>query len=174
MSGVEVRDAVPADAESIGSIHVRCWRHAYADLVPRAILDGLDERQRIDQWQRRLDAGSPDRSATLVSVDNTGLVTGFIHVGPCQDGVPDPEVGELQAVYLDPASIGTGAGRALIAAGMERLRAAGFERAQLDVLPGNLRARRVYEAAGWIVSGGPFVVEHGEHELPHLRYVRDL
>ncbi len=49
---------------------------------------------------------------------------------------------------------GTGAGRLLMSAFVERLRESGFEDATLWVLDDNPRARRFYEAAGWTLDGG--------------------
>lgn len=172
--GSVVRDAVLADAEAIGRIHVRCWRHAYAGLVPDALLASRDEDVRVGQWRARLAVDQPDRTSTLVVVDGSDVVRGFAQVGPTQDGTGGPDLGELYAIYLSPAAIGIGVGRELLAAATDRLRAAGFTAARLDVLPGNDRARRVYEAAGWHASGDAFDVSHGEHVLPHQRYVREL
>jgi ribosomal protein S18 acetylase RimI-like enzyme len=173
---VTVRDAVIDDAPAIAAIHVGCWRHAYRGLVPQALLDSLDVTRRVAQWRRVLgeDGAAPERGATLVSVDADDVVTGFAQTGVPQDGTGDGSLGELYAIYLDPEAIGTGVGRTLLAAATDRLRAAGFTSARLDVLPGNDRAIRVYEAAGWRADGEPWDVEHGDHVLPHQRYVRDL
>lgn len=173
---VAVRDAQLADAPAIASIHVSCWRHAYRGIVPQSLLDSLDVARREAQWTRVLgeDGQAPERGATLVSVNAAGAVTGFAQTGVPQDGSDDGATGELYAIYLDPAVIGTGVGRQLLAAATDRLRLAGFTRARLDVLPGNERAIRVYEAAGWHASGEPWDVLHGEHVLPHQRYEREL
>lgn len=173
---VTVRDAQLEDAPAIAAIHVGCWRHAYRSLVPQALLDSLDAGAREAQWRRVLgeDGAAPERGATLVSIDDAGAVTGFAQTGVPQDGSGDGDTGELYAIYLDPDAIGTGVGRELLGAATERLRAAGFMRARLDVLPGNARAIHVYESAGWHASGEPWDVQHGEHVLPHQRYVREL
>lgn len=109
-----------------------------------------------------------------MSEDEHGAVTGFAQVGASQGDDPDPDLGVLFAIYLEPAVIGSGAGRALLAEATERMRAAGFTRACLDVLPANERARRVYERAGWRAVGEPYVVTHGEHVLEHQRYELEL
>jgi ribosomal protein S18 acetylase RimI-like enzyme len=169
---VRVRDARPDDAAAIASIHVRCWQHAYVGIVPQALLDGLDVGSRQAMWERALGGDSPERGATLVSEDEHGAVTGFVQVGASQGD--DADLGVLYAIYLEPDVIGTGVGRALLTEAVERLRAAGFTRACLDVLPANERARRAYEAGGWRAEGDEFLVTHGEHVLPHQRYVLEL
>lgn len=175
--GVLVRDVLLEDAPRIAQIHVRCWQHAYRGIVPQELLDSLDVARREAQWTRVLgdvDA-APERGATLVSVDVDGAITGFVQTGvPQAEGPHDPGLGELYAIYLDPAAIGTGVGRELLQAATERMRQSGFTHARLDVLPGNERARRVYERAGWRTNGEPWDVQHGDYVLPHQRYVRDL
>jgi GNAT superfamily N-acetyltransferase len=168
-----VRDAVPADAAAIASIHVRGWQHAYPGLVPQALLDSLDIEQKRELWERVLAGGdAPERGATLVSIDDDGDVTGFAQVGRSQGD--DDDLAVLYGLYLEPEVIGTGVGRALLEAATERMRAAGFTRACLDVLPKNDRARRVYERAGWHAVGEPYIVTHGEHVLEHQRYELEL
>ena len=48
--------------------------------------------------------------------------------------------------------MGEGTGRTLLAAALDQLRAAGFDGATLWVLSINERARRFYEAAGWVAD----------------------
>lgn len=171
---IAVRDAELADADAIGSIHVRCWQHAYVGLVPEELLDSLDEEQHVARWCWTLDGGQPTRGSTLVAIDGSNQVTGFAQVGSTQDGTGGPTLGELYALYLAPERIGTGVGRVLLAAATDRLRDAGFSSARLDVLPANARARYVYEVAGWRAEGEPWIVNARAHQLPHQRYVRQL
>jgi GNAT superfamily N-acetyltransferase len=177
VSAPTIRDATLADAAAIASIHVRCWQHAYAGMVPEPLLRSLDIAHRRGQWERVLEPGSeaaPERGATLVSVDEFDDVTGFAQVGAARGEDADDSLGVLHAIYLEPDEIGTGTGRVLLEAATQRLRDAGFTRACLEVLPANARARHVYEAAGWHAVGEPVVVDHGEHQLPHQRYERTL
>lgn len=172
-SAIRVRDAEPADAPAIASIHVRGWLHAYPGLVPQALLDSLDVEHMRELWERVL-AGedAPERGATLVSLDDAGAVSGFAQVGRSQGG--DDDLAVLYALYIEPTVIGTGVGRALLDEATERMRAAGFTLACLDVLPRNDRARRLYERAGWRAVGTPYVVMLGEHALEHQRYELEL
>ena len=168
----QVRDATPADAPTIAAIHVRGWQHAYVGIVPQSLLDSLDVEQKQAMWERALGGDAPERGATLVSEDDDGTVTGFAQVGASQGD--DSDLAVLYALYLEPAVIATGVGRALLVEATERMRTAGFTRACLDVLPANERARRVYERAGWHAVGEPYVVTHGEHLLSHQRYELEL
>jgi ribosomal protein S18 acetylase RimI-like enzyme len=153
---VVVRDATPDDAEGIVRVHVRSWQGAYAHAVPVDRLQALDESdpERVEQRRGWL-ATPPPRAHTLVAVA-AGEIVGFVHGAPSRDDDVDAtRVGELYAIYVTPDAWGTGAGRALMAEHLERLRASGFEEAVLWVLEDNPRARRFYEAGGWALDGPP-------------------
>jgi ribosomal protein S18 acetylase RimI-like enzyme len=154
MPGLRVRDATPADAEAIARVHVSTWQGAYAQVFPEEGLRALDERleARTAWWTETIEAGAP-RAHTLIAAAD-GVVVGFVDVRPSRDDDADGErVAELTAIYVAPESWGTGAGRALMAEALERLRASDFDAATLWVLDDNPRARRFYEAAGWSLDG---------------------
>jgi GNAT superfamily N-acetyltransferase len=90
------------------------------------------------------------------------------------DDVDAKRVGELYAIYVTPDAWGTGAGRGLMAAHLERLRSAGFEEAVLWVLDDNPRARRFYEAAGWTTDGAAKDYELLGTRATIVRYRIDL
>jgi GNAT superfamily N-acetyltransferase len=111
-----------------------------------------------------------DRDPLLVAEDN-GHVVGFALVGPAQD----PEgAGQLSAINVDPDQWGTGAGRALLAAAQAELVRLGYTEAVLWVLPGNARARRFYEVAGWAHDGAQRTGEAWGIAFTEVRYRRRL
>jgi RimJ/RimL family protein N-acetyltransferase len=69
---------------------------------------------------------------------------------------------------------GTGAGRALLLAAHAQLARLGYAEAVLWVLPGNRRARRFYEAAGWVADGAERSAEVQGVVVPEVRYRRRL
>jgi ribosomal protein S18 acetylase RimI-like enzyme len=92
-------------------------------------------------------------------------------VGPAQD----PEgAGQLYAINVDPDQWGTGAGRALLAAAQAELVRLGYTEAVLWVLPGNARARRFYEVAGWAHDGAQRTGEAWGIAFTEVRYRRRL
>jgi ribosomal protein S18 acetylase RimI-like enzyme len=173
-----VRAAELDDAEPIATVHVAAWQAAYrGGLLPDAYLDGLRVSDRTAAWERTLASPTPPRSARLLA-ERDGEVVGFCVVGPergaAASGDNAPARGEVHVLNVHPDAWGGGAGPALLAAGTEVLTAAGFERAVLWVHPGNRRARRFYERAGWRDEG---VTRHEEVwgvEVPEVRYGRDL
>jgi GNAT superfamily N-acetyltransferase len=151
---VVVRDATPDDAAGIVRVHTRSWQGAYAHAVSREALDALDENdpERVEQRRGWLRSQRP-RAHTLVAVSG-GEIVGFVDGAPSRDDDVDPmRVGELYAIYVAPDAWGTGAGRRLMTAHLERLQSVGFEEAVLWVLDDNPRARRFYEVAGWTTDG---------------------
>lgn len=141
----EVRAAVPADAHEVARLHVRAWRSAYRGLIAQDYLDSLTPEAVADRYTfARVGLRTP---STLVAVDGPAL-RGFATAGLCRDGEL-PNVGELMALYVDPAHVGAGVGALLLTAARARLRAVGVTGAVLWVLDANTRARRFYERDGW-------------------------
>ena len=108
--------------------------------------------------------------STLVAVDGS-TIYGLATTGLCRDEDLS-NFGELMAIYVDPAHVGTGVGRLLIAAARERLRAVGVTAASLWVLDGNVRARRFYERDGWRFDGTRRTRTYGDAPVEEVRYRR--
>jgi ribosomal protein S18 acetylase RimI-like enzyme len=135
------------DAEALGALHVRAWQSAYRGLLPDDYLANLTGVQRAAHWAEML-GQAPRPGGARLGAELDGRVVGFILVGGASGDAP-AGTGEVYALNVDPDHWGAGVGRALLAAGIDRLRVGGFSEAILWVLPANHRARRFYEAAGW-------------------------
>lgn len=171
---MDVRPARLEDASQIAVIHVKSWQAAYRGLLPQEFLDRLDPAQRVSGWKRVLESAEPLLSETLVIGAGDSLA-GFVGFGPTRDTDDDPErVGEIRAIYLLPDAWGKGLGRALMAAAVGRLAAAGFAHATLWVLDSNARARRFYEAGGWSADGAVKDDDSRGFVLTEVRYRRPL
>jgi len=168
---VDIRDATPADAESVARVHVDSWRAAYATLLPPAVLDGLSVAQRTRIWRRVLDPSSGDR---VVVAEREGRVVGFAHVGAAHDADVALPTGQLRTLYLEPACWGQGIGRRVHDAGLDRLAAAGSDRALLWMLSTNARAARFYGRQGWERDGRIRVQQFGGAVVIDHRWARRL
>jgi GNAT superfamily N-acetyltransferase len=166
---VTVRLAAAGDAPALGLVHVRAWQAAYRGQMPDDYLDELRPEERAAGWERGL---RRDRARDPVLVaERDGRVVGFAVLRAAED----PEgAGELAAINVDPDHWGTGAGRALLAAAHAELARLGYREAVLWVLPGNRRARRFYEAAGWVADGAERTDEVFGVMVPEVRYRRRL
>ena len=88
------------------------------------------------------------RENILIALD-AGRVIGFLGYG---DRAPeDPETGEIFALYVLSEYYGTGVGKLLMDAGLEKLKA--YPRVCLWVLKENARAIRFYEKCGFSTDG---------------------
>ncbi|GAA1611951.1 GNAT family N-acetyltransferase [Actinoplanes couchii] len=176
-----VRPALPADAAELAEIHVRTWQAAYAGLIPQDYLNSLEPAQREPGWRRWLSelrpphailVWAPSDPAGTASPAGSGLA-GFITVAASRDPEPAARgIGEVYAIYVRDAHWGSGAGRELMAAGLRSLAASGFTEATLWVLASNVRARRFYEAAGWVPDGAAKVDSSRGFPLEEIRYRR--
>ena len=166
---MNVRDATRDDAEAIATVHVRTWQGAYGHVFPTDALAALSPERRAAFWREDIDARAA-RTHRLVVEDEAG-VCGFASIGPARDEDADSEhEGELYAIYVLPTAWGNGAGRALMAELVARLRGDGFREALLWVLEDNPRARRFYERAGWRLDGGRLEGTHLGTEVTEVRY----
>jgi GNAT superfamily N-acetyltransferase len=146
-----IRTARPEDARAVAEVHVASWRHAYRGLLPDDYLERLSVDDREAMWLGVFADPDPMVGAFVAEVD--GRIAGFASFGPSRDEDVPERTGEIPAIYVDPAVLGTGVGRELFEAAATALRDAGFARATLWVLEANALARRFYEKAGWEWDG---------------------
>jgi len=171
---VTIRPEHPDDLDAVAALHVRAWQAGYAGILPAAVLDALSAPAWAERRRERRAGGTVH---TLVATD--GPVAGFVTLGPYREK-PEPGVGEIYAIYLEPERVGTGVGRALMTAALDELRARGFRTVRLWVLEANHRARRFYERAGFAPDGSRAVYEGalpggGDRlALDAIRYARAL
>jgi GNAT superfamily N-acetyltransferase len=149
---VSIRPAMPQDAPAIAKVHVDSWAATYANVFPTKVFEEYSLPVRERMWQRTVLAArtqAEPRTEVLVA-ERAARLIGFVSLGPFREaqGVQgEPGRGELNAIYLDPASMRQGIGSQLFAAGREWLRAAGFSEMRLWVISGN-PALAFYRAQG--------------------------
>jgi len=172
---VEVRPARVEDAAKIAAVHVASWQQGYRGLIPQAYLDGLDPAVWTTRRIHRLQQLDWSREGCFVVADDNGELSGFTHVGPSRDDDTDPAlVGEIYAIYLAPPAWGKGLGRELMTAGLAQLADWGHSEATLWVLNTNERARRFYQASGFVPDGALKVDDSRGFPLHEVRYRRSL
>jgi GNAT superfamily N-acetyltransferase len=160
---VQVRIATAEDAAGIAAVQERGWQAAYRHVFPAEELDrgGFIH---ADRWSERI-THPPAGWSTFVA-EHEGEIVGFTSVGPSRD---EAGIGELYAIYIDPAHWSRGTGRALIEQAEQQLRAE-YTEVTLWVLEDNPRARRFYERAGWTFDGGRKAEARWGVRAPEIRY----
>ena len=170
-----VRLATIEDAEAIAAIHIAGWRSAYRGLVPDAILDGFAIDERTERWRRILGSRTADdpRRTWIIATDRD--VHGFAATGPGRDeSAPPPAgAGEVEAIYLAPATVGRGVGRILFAHAVRDLVDRGYDPIVVWVFEANARGRRFYEAAGFRADGTRHVIDFDGTPVPEVRFRLD-
>jgi ribosomal protein S18 acetylase RimI-like enzyme len=108
-----VRPATTADLPAVGAVHSRSWRTAYADHLPREVLDALEPDGLAQAWRTAVTAPPSPRHHVLVACAGSTVV-GF--------AAGDGE-GELVALHVDPAHQRRGHGSRLLSAAADLARA---------------------------------------------------
>jgi ribosomal protein S18 acetylase RimI-like enzyme len=188
-AGPAVRHADRADARAVADIQIAGWRAAYRGLVPDAILDGFDLEVRTARWAEIIRRAhredtriwvvstgpAPDADADGADDADADSVIGFAMSGPGRhESAPPPAgAGEVYALYVRPAAIGHGYGRALFSAATGELLATGFDPIVVWVFEANERARRFYEAAGFRPDGARHAIDFDGTPVDEIRYRLD-
>ena len=163
-----IRPAALDDAMAIAAIHIASWQWAYAGIVPAGYLDGLTSTlaARTERWLGIL---GRSESQTLVA-EAEGRVCGWISFGALRDADASPTHGEIWAIYLDPAAVRRGIGRALWQAATQAIEAAGQDTLYVWVLQGNGSTVDFYRAMGLEAETTQIRLDSiGGVELPVIR-----
>ena len=143
-----VRDARPGEGRRFEEIRIAGWRAAYTGLMDPTFLAALVvDEERVARRERWI--GSPVRGEVMLVADAGGVVVGGAFLLPCRDDDVE-DTAELAALYVDPDVRGSGAGSALLDAGLDRM---SEPRQVLWTLEGNVPARRFYERRGFVLDG---------------------
>lgn len=163
---MEIRALQEADSRrAVSRIYEESWKFAYRGIIPQSYLDGIP----AGLWARSLDQPGRDH---LVVLEDGGPI-GTASTGPSR--WPDyPEDGEIVSLYLLPAYIGRGYGKALLAAAVRVLEAQGYRSILLWVLAENRRARAFYERAGFHMNGAVMKSVFGGKRVEELLYRRQI
>ncbi|GAA4714259.1 GNAT family N-acetyltransferase [Nocardioides conyzicola] len=139
-----IRSARPEDMATVADIWHQAWHVGHAGHVP----EGLTAARTLEAFHAR----TPSRVADTHVAEVDGVVVGFTMVNG----------DEVEQVFVDPRSHGTGIAAPLLAAAEQQVAAAGHDVAWLAVVVGNARARAFYEKHGWHDAGDlPYEVSAG-------------
>jgi GNAT superfamily N-acetyltransferase len=185
---VRVRQPEPGDASAVARAHIRAWKVGYRDLLPSEFLAGLNEAAGAARWEQRLSEtttgnGEPGVEFLVaewrVNADQPFDLAGIATIGPVRPspretfsstGTGGTADGELWMINVRPDAWSCGVGTALLTSAVDRLVERGSTSLVLWVLRDNERARRFYEANGWVADGVTKTDEIGGDVVDEVRY----
>jgi ribosomal protein S18 acetylase RimI-like enzyme len=134
------REQIPLVAEFLD----RCWKAEYRGIVDSVFLDSMVLSERTDGLLERFDSNA---SGFLLAAEDDAIIGVAVFGKSFTEGYADD--GEVSAIYLEAAHIGTGLGSRLLAAAEAQLVSMGYVNLVLDVLADNRRAIRFYQKHGY-------------------------
>jgi ribosomal protein S18 acetylase RimI-like enzyme len=143
-----IRQATPADAETLSTLSIQAFNHAFGHLYPPSDLQAfIAEAYSVAKQAAAIAA--PGHAVFLLERDGTAV--GYAAVGPC--GLPHPDVaaqdGELKRLYLLPEAQNGGWGGRLFDAAIAWLLRDGPRPIWIGVFSENFGAQRFYGRRGW-------------------------
>ena len=159
MSGIEWRDAGPADAARLAELGRRSFSETFGHLYKPEDLAAFLVTHNEANWAEEL--GDPAFAVRLGEAE--GSAVAYAKLGP--PSLPFEARGraiELRQFYLLAPWQGSGAARTLMDWVIAEARRRGAEELYLSVFVDNHRARRFYERYGFAFVG-PYAFQVGSH-----------
>ena len=135
-----VRPARPDDAGEIARIQLATWRIAYRRMLPRHVLDQLDEAYLARRWTAAVESPPSSRHRVLVAVEQAddSYLVGFTASGPADEdalapgetgATLRPELAAITELLVEPRWGRRGHGSRLLSASVDLWREDGFDTA---------------------------------------------
>ncbi|MBV1848574.1 GNAT family N-acetyltransferase [Catellatospora tritici] len=180
-----VRPARLDDVGEIARIQLTTWRVAYRRLLPRHVLEQLDESFLREQWAEAVSAPPSPQHRVLVAVEQNAVdqavqeyVVGFAASGPFDEAALAPGedhigAGETVAAVTDllvePRWGRRGHGSRLLSASVDLWRTDGYASAVCWAFDRDAATRKFLTSAGWAPDGATRALDVDDMLVPQLR-----
>jgi len=176
-----VRPARPDDAVEIARIQLTTWRYAYRRLLPRHVLDALDEGWIERRWRTSIEAPPSPRHRVLVALEQAdqSYLVGLIAAGTVDEAAlaPDedersfgPDVAAVTDLLVEPRWGRRGHGSRLLAAAVDLWREDGFTSALAWTFEADPAMRTFLASTGWEPDGVTRALDIDDLLVPQLRW----
>ena len=115
---LSVRTARPEDAADLARIYIESWQDTYVGVISHTLLGAMSRKSHTARWQTAIKTMERNGSAVLVAQEAQAGIIGLCSLGKARDSGAGYD-GEVYTLYVDPAYLGHGAGRALLAGAFE-------------------------------------------------------
>ncbi|MER7267676.1 GNAT family N-acetyltransferase [Micromonospora carbonacea] len=175
-----VRPARPEDAGEIARIQLATWRVAYRRILPRHVLDNLDEEYLARRWSAAVQEPPSGAHRVLVAVEQAeqSYLVGFAASGPADaeslaPNEPAEALGSgvvaVTDLLVEPRWGRRGHGSRLLAASVDLWRSDGFGRAVAWAFDADAATRKFLTGAGWEPDGAARALDVDDMLVNQLR-----
>lgn len=188
-----VRPARPDDAGEIARIQVATWRVAYRRMLPRHVLDGLEEGALADRWRESIMSPPSPAHRILIAIDQSGeaetppasaetpgrsYLVGFLASGPADENALAPDedhtafgedVAAITEMLVEPRWGRRGHGSRLLAASVDLWRESGLHIGVAWAFDADAATRKFLTSAGWAPDGATRALDVEDMLIPQLR-----
>ncbi|EEP74036.1 GCN5 N-acetyltransferase [Micromonospora sp. ATCC 39149] len=175
-----VRPARPEDAGEIARIQLATWRVAYRRILPRHVLDNLDEEYLARRWSAAVQEPPSGAHRVLVAVEQAEqlYLVGFAASGPADaESLAPNEPAEalgtgvvaVTDLLVEPRWGRRGHGSRLLAASVDLWRSDGFGRAVAWAFDADAATRKFLTGAGWEPDGAARALDVDDMLVNQLR-----
>ncbi|SBT53393.1 GNAT family N-acetyltransferase [Micromonospora auratinigra] len=175
-----VRPARPEDADEIARLQLATWRVAYRRILPRHVLDNLDEAYLARRWSAAVQEPPSGAHRVLVAVEQAeqSYLVGFAAAGPADaealapgepaDALADG-VAAVTDLLVEPRWGRRGHGSRLLAAMVDHWRTDGLHRAVAWAFDADAATRAFLTSTGWEPDGAARALDVDDMLVPQLR-----
>jgi ribosomal protein S18 acetylase RimI-like enzyme len=121
LRGLTVRTARPEDAADLARIYIESWQDTYAGVISHSLLGAMSLRTHTTRWQATLKSTEKQSGSVLLAEAAQLGPIGLCSLGKARDSGLGYD-GEIYTLYVDPAFLGRGTGRALLTGAFEALK----------------------------------------------------
>ncbi|MFI7302434.1 GNAT family N-acetyltransferase [Micromonospora aurantiaca] len=181
MAAGYVRPARPEDAGEIARIQLATWRVAYRRILPRHVLDNLDEAYLARRWSAAVQEPPSGAHRVLVAVEQAAqsYLVGFVASGPADADALAPDepaealgsgVAAVTDLLVEPRWGRRGHGSRLLAAAVDHWRSDGLTRAVAWTFDADAATRKFLGSTGWEPDGAARALDVDDMLVPQLRF----
>lgn len=176
-----VRPARPDDAGEIARIQLTTWRVAYRRMVPRHVLQDIDESWLRERWHQAVTAPPSPRHRVFIAIEQADqeYVVGFAASGPSDEAALAPQeapdrldpsaTAAITDLMVEPRWGRRGHGSRLLAAMVDTWRSDGFGTAVAWVFEQDTATTKFLTSAGWAPDGATRALDVDDLLVPQLR-----
>ena len=164
---IKIISAKLIHAKHLAELHVRSFKKAYQNIVPKKALNSFTIEARTKSFVEGIT--NKTENTYVCMLGNT--IVGVLTLDKCRDTDID-NASEIWGIYLDPSYWRRGIGSKLAKWAIDYLVKSGFKKITLWVFKDNSPSRKFYESLGFMHDGKEKLIESCNAKA--IRYVKNI